>query len=231
MIKKKIIAIILARGGSKSIKNKNLKKINNKPLLQWSLDHCKNSKNISSIWLSSDSKSILKLGEKNKINIIKRPLKLARDRSSSEVAWLHAINFIESKKIKFDIVLAIQPTSAIRGDKDFDNAINLFVKKKYDSLFSCSEISDYCVWEINNKKLKSLYDYKNRKPRQLIRKKYLENGSFFIFNKEKFKIKKNRFFGNVGFYLQEYYKSFQIDEPEDIHIVESVLKYKKKFKK
>lgn len=229
MIKKKIIAIILARGGSKSIKNKNLKKINYKPLLQWSLDHCLCSRKISSTWLSSDSEKILELGRKNKINIIKRPLQLAKDHSSSEVAWLHAIKFIESKKIKFDTVLAIQPTSAIRGDKDFDKAISLFTKKKYDSLFSCSEISDYCVWEINKKKLKSHYNYKRRKPRQLIKKKYLENGSFFIFDKEKFKIKKNRFFGKIGFYIQEYYKSFQIDEPEDIHIVESILKNKKKF--
>ena len=67
MVKNKIFAIILARGGSKSIKKKNLKKINNKPLLQWSLDHCKRSKKINSIWLSSDSDDILKLGIKNKI--------------------------------------------------------------------------------------------------------------------------------------------------------------------
>ena len=228
---KKIIAIILARGGSKGIKNKNIKKINNKPLLQWSLDHCKKSKKINSIWLSSDSENILKLGKKNKVNIITRPSDLARDNSSSEIAWLHAIKFIESKKINFNTVLAIQPTSAIRGDKDFDEAINLFAKKKYDSLFSCSEISDYCVWEKNKKKLKSLYNYKSRKPRQYIKKKYLENGSFFIFDKEKFKTKKNRFFGKIGFYVQEYYKSFQIDETEDINIVESILKNINKFKK
>lgn len=200
-------------------------------MLQWSLDHCKRSKKIDSIWLSSDSEDILKLGRKNKINIIRRPLNLAKDTTSSEIAWLHAINFIESKKKKFNIILAIQPTSAIRGIKDFDNAINLFIKNNYDSLFSCSEISDYCVWELNNDKLRSLYNFKNRKPRQLIEKKYLENGSFFIFDKDKFKIKKNRFFGKIGFYVQEYYKSFQIDEPEDINIVESILKNKKIFKR
>ena len=90
-----------------------------------------------------DSEEILKLGKKNKINIIKRPINLAKDNSSSEIAWLHAIKFIESKKKFFDVVLAIQPTSAIRGTKDFDNAIDLFIKNNHDSLFSCSEISDY----------------------------------------------------------------------------------------
>ena len=60
------------------------------------------------------------------------------------------LNLLSQKKF-FDIVLAIQPTSAIRGTKDFDNAINLFIKNDHDSLFSCSEISDYCVWEIKIK--------------------------------------------------------------------------------
>jgi N-acylneuraminate cytidylyltransferase len=229
-MKNKIFAIILARGGSKGIKNKNLKKINNKPLLKWSIDHCKNSKKIKETWLSSDSLKILKLAKDNGINVIKRPKELALDTSSSEDAWMHAINFIERKKKTFDIVLAIQPTSAIRGKKDFDKAIQLFLKKKYDSLFSCSEVSDYFVWTENSKKLKALYDFKKRKPRQFLTKKYLENGSFFIFDKNKFKKFKNRFFGKIGKYVQEFYKSFQIDEYNDMIITSSILKNIKNFK-
>ena len=98
-MKKKIFAIILARGGSKGIKNKNLKKIKDKPLLKWTIDHCKNSKYIDEIWLSSDSSKILRLGKKSSINIIKRPKKFALDKSSSEEAWLHAISYIEKKNI------------------------------------------------------------------------------------------------------------------------------------
>ena len=220
-MKKKVIAIILARGGSKSIKNKNLKIIHNKPLLEWTIDHCVKSKLIHETWLSSDSKNILNFGIKKKINIINRPKKLASDRSSSESAWLHAIRYLENKKILFDTIIAPQPTSPIRGKNDFDEAIHLFYKKKYESLFSCSVIRDFFVWKKRNKKLIANYNYKNRKTRQAIEPFFLENGSFFIFDKNKFKKHKCRIFGKIGFYTQKNYKSYQLDEPDDIFIINS----------
>ena len=64
---KKFVAIILARKGSEAIKNKNILNIGGKPLVDWSIDQCKNSKLIFDIWLSSDSKKILKRGKLKKI--------------------------------------------------------------------------------------------------------------------------------------------------------------------
>ena len=223
-MKKKIIAIILARKGSKSIKNKNLLKINNKPLIGWTIDHCKKSKLISQVWLSSDSQSILNYGVKKKINIIKRPLKFANDKASSESAWIHAVKYLEEKKIKFDTIVAPQATSPIRGKSDLDNAIKVFISKKYDSLFSCSVIKDFFVWKKIDKKLIPNYDYKNRKPRQLIDPLLLENGSFFIFDKEKFMNFKCRMFGNIGHFIQDSSKSFQLDEPDDLYIIKKLIK-------
>ena len=227
-MKKKVIAIILARGGSKSIKNKNLKIIHKKPLLEWTIDHCTKSKLIDETWLSSDSKNILNLGIKKKINIINRPKKFASDKSSSESAWLHAIEYLENKNVNFDTVIAPQPTSPIRGKNDFNEAINIFYKKKYDSLFSCSVIKDFFVWKTKNKRLIPNYNYKKRKTRQAIDPLFLENGSFFIFNKNKFKRNKCRMFGKIGFYTQKYYKSYQLDEPDDIFIIKSLIKNKSK---
>ena len=57
-MQKKFVVIILARGGSKGIKNKNLTKVNGKPLIYWTLKSCLNSKKIKSFWVSSDSKKI-----------------------------------------------------------------------------------------------------------------------------------------------------------------------------
>jgi len=226
-MKKKIFAIILARGNSKSIKNKNLKKINGKPLLFWSIEQLKKTKSIEKIWISSDSDKILNYALKNKINIIKRPKKFATSKASSESAWLHAVDFLEKKNFFFDTILGVQPTSPIRDKDDFENAIKIFNKKGYDSLFSSSIIRDHFIWKKNNNYLKPNYNYKKRKPRQLIKEQFLENGSFFIFDKVKFKKHKCRLFGNIGTYVQEFYKSFQLDEPEDVHIIESILNSKK----
>lgn len=225
-MKKNILAIILARGNSKSIKNKNLKKINGKPLLLWSIEQLKRSKSINQIWLSSDSNKILNYAIKKKINVIKRPAKFATSKASSELAYLHAINFLEKKNIFFDTILGIQPTSPIRGKNDFDKAINIYDKKNYDSLFSSSIIKDYFVWKKNKNLFIPNYNYKKRKPRQQIKEQFLENGSFYIFDKIKFKRYKCRLFGKIGTYVQNFYKNFQVDEPDDFHIVESILKNK-----
>ena len=225
-MEKKIFAIILARGNSKSIKNKNLKKINGKPLLFWSIEQLKKTKSINQIWISSDSNKILKYALKKKINIIQRPKKFATAKASSESAWLHAINFLEKKNIFFDTILGVQPTSPIRGKDDFENAIKIFNKKNYDSLFSSSIIRDHFIWKKNNNYLKPNYNYKKRKPRQQIKGQFLENGSFYLFDKIKFKRYKCRLFGKIGTYVQNFYKNFQVDELDDFHIVESILKNK-----
>jgi N-acylneuraminate cytidylyltransferase len=221
------VAIILARGGSIVIKNKNLRKINKKPLIYWSIKQCLNSKKIKETWLSSDSHKILDYAKRNGVNIIKRPKKYASSNSSSESAWLHAVAFLEKKKKFFNSVLGIQPTSPIRGKKDFDNAISFFYKKKLDSLFSSTVIRDFFYWEKNKKNFLANYNYQLREPREKIKEKFLENGSFYIFNKDKFKIKKNRLFEKIGTYVQEKYKSFQLDEIHDYYILEAIMNNKK----
>jgi CMP-N,N'-diacetyllegionaminic acid synthase len=221
-----IHAIILARGGSKGIKNKNLILIKKKPLLHWSIISAKKSKLINHVWVSSDSKKILDFSRKTGSKIIKRPKNISGDRSTSESAWLHAINFIK-KSYNIDIVVGIQPTSPIRGKSDFDNAILYFIKNKLDSLFSSTKIKDYCVWTKDKKKLKSLYNYKVRKRRQDIKTTYLENGSFYIFKKNKFLKNKNRLAGKIGTFIMKKMQSFQIDTYEDLLIVNSIIKLAK----
>ena len=180
-----IHSIILARGGSKGIKKKNIVKINNKPLIYWSIRKSIDSKKVFMTWVSSDNNEILKIAKKNGAQIIKRPKKISGSNSSSELAWIHAIKFIE-KKYKIDSVLGVQPTSPIREKNDFDKAILKFNKKKFDSLFSANGFYDFNYWYEKNKKLIASYNPKKRKMRQKIKKKFLENGSFYIFDKKIF---------------------------------------------
>ena len=219
-----IVAIIPARGGSKGIPKKNIINFCGKPLIYWSIKNALECNLINSVWVSSNDDEIISLSTKYGAKCIKRPDILSESHSSSESAWIHAINEIE-KKEKIDLVVAMQATSPIRESEDLTNAINLMIKNKYDSLFSSSIIRDRFVW----KKKKNLYvpsnhDMFNRKPRQLIKDKYLENGSFWIFKPELIKSKNNRLGGKIGNYIMDFYKSFQIDEPEDITLCESVMK-------
>ena len=91
-------AIILARGGSKGIKNKNLISVNKKPLLYWTIKKCLLSKHIKKTWVSSDSHKILKYASKLGSEIIYRPKTLSGDLATSEEGYIHAINFIKKNK-------------------------------------------------------------------------------------------------------------------------------------
>ncbi len=222
--KNKIVAIILARGGSKGIKNKNLINLNNKPLIFWSIKSCLSSKLIHEVWVSSDSNKILKISKKFGAKIILRPKKFASDNSSSENAWIHAIKLIDKNNL-VKTVVGIQPTSPLRPSQCFDKAIIKYKKKKLDSLFSSQKITDHFIWKIKNKKFISNYNFKKRPMRQNIKEKYLENGSFYIFDKTKFLKNKCRLFGKIGTYTMGKIFSFQIDENEDIKLFQNLKKF------
>jgi len=215
-MKKKIFSIIIARGGSKGIKNKNLIKFNRKPLIYWTIKQSLISKNIDEVWVSSDSKKILNYAKKVGAKTLLRPTKFSKDDSTSESAWTHAINNIENIDIKKDLVIAPQLTSPLRSNADFDKAINLFIKKKSDSLFSGFFFEIFFNWKYLTKKITPNYDLKKRRRRQNLSKSIIENGSFYIFKINGFLKNQNRLFGEISCYIMPKAKSFQIDEKEDL---------------
>ena len=220
------VVIILARGGSKAIPKKNLMNFCGKPLIAWSIIQAKLSKKVTSIWVSSNNQQILKIAKKYGAEIILRPENLCKDNSKCEDGFLHAINEVEKDNKKIDLVIGLQATSPIRESSDIDKAINKFHKFKYDSMISASPIGDFFIWEQNKKGTwKSInYDYKNRPRRQDFSKQYEENGSFYMFKPETLKNFKNRLGGKIGISEMEYWKHFEIDEPEDIFLCEVIMK-------
>ena len=169
----KIVAIILARGGSKGIHKKNIIDFCGKPLIAWTIEHCRDG-GIDLVYVSSDSDEILAIGEHYGAKSIKRPDKLADDKSSSESGWLHALDIIEEDKCYVDWVLAPQVTSPLRTADDIRNGVKLADSGKYDSLFSCSIAEDLFFWEVHENILESVnYDWRNRKRRQNFPKQYI----------------------------------------------------------
>jgi CMP-N,N'-diacetyllegionaminic acid synthase len=220
------VAIILARGGSKGIPRKNLKNFCGKPLIAWSIEQAKTAKNISSVWLSSDDEKILSLGRKYGIEVVKRPKSLCGNFSTAEDGYLHAINKIQKNKKKIDLVIGLQATSPIRESLDIDNAIKKFYKFNYDSMISASPIGDFFIWGKNKKGIWNSinYDHMHRPRRQEFPEQYEENGSFYMFKPEILLKYNNRLGGKIGISEMEYWKHFEIDEPEDIFLCEVIMK-------
>ena len=227
MKRNKIHAVILARGGSKGIKNKNLKYLNGKPLIYWTIKACKISSKIEKVWVSSDDKKILSISKKYGADIIIRPNKISKDSSSSEEGWLHSAKLL---KKKFDIqnLIVLQATSPFRKKSDLDLAIKKFQEVKCDSLFSATELKSHFTWTVSNKKI--LPDYNSnlqRKNRQNIAERLIENGSFYIFSLNKFLTSKKRLFKKVNYYKQDLFSEFEIDEKNDLEVAKMIFRYLK----
>lgn len=220
-----VIAIIPARGGSKGIRGKNLRLVCGKPLLAWSIIQARSAKSINSVWVSSDSNEILAVAEEYGAMAIRRPEGLSGDTASSESAWLHALKEVEHSGVQVDLIVGIQATSPIRFSSDLEAAIGQVKRECLDSLLAVTEVEDFFNWRIGPDGPESVnYDYRSRKIRQLIEKRFLENGSFYIFRPEIICALNNRLGGKIGMYVMERYKMFQIDNPEDIVLCESIMR-------
>jgi CMP-N,N'-diacetyllegionaminic acid synthase len=221
-----VAAIILARGKSKGIPGKNIIDFCGKPLIKWTIEHLQQARGVDSIWVSSDSEEILSISQRCGVKTIKRPDDISGDKASSESGWLHALETIEHKTRKVDIVIAPQVTSPLRESEDIERGLLDFQEQKCDSMFSCSVAGDLYFWGKNSDGvLRSInYDYLNRKRRQNISKQYIENGSFYLFRPEILRKYNNRLGGKIGMTKMEFWKMFQIDEPSDIKLCNAIMR-------
>lgn len=222
IINKNFVCLILARKGSKRIKNKNTTKINNKPLIEYTLNAAIKIMPLDNIFISTNDQKIINIAKKFKINFIKRPKNLCTDSSSSESGLIHAIKIVEKEK-KFDHVIFLQVTSPLRNSDDIIGCVRKYKKRKLDSIFSAFKVKRF-IWTKNNKLSSLTFDYKKRKRSQNLKNLIIENGAIFIFKLKKFLKFKNRIFGKFDYYEMEENKSFDIDNLEDLKIVKKLLK-------
>jgi len=214
--------IILARGGSKGILNKNLLEFACKPLLAWSILQARDAKLVDKVYVSSDSPSILKCADEYGAIPIHRPSELATDTATSEVAWLHAIEVIKAAEgIDPDAVVCLQATSPLREPEDIDGAVAAFRLQGADSLISVELLDDFCAWTEENGVLEGkTFDPWNRGRRQDREPLYLENGSIYIFKPNLLREIGNRVGGKIGRYTMSHWKSPEIDTLEDVELCE-----------
>jgi len=139
----KILAIITARGGSKGILHKNIKLLNGKPLISYTIESALKSKLIDEVIVSTDDDKISEISKQYGATVpFKRPKIFAKDSSSSESVIIHTLNWLETKNQKFfDLFILLQPTSPLRTYKHIDNALKCFNRNKLaNTLYSVVEV-------------------------------------------------------------------------------------------
>jgi N-acylneuraminate cytidylyltransferase len=218
-------AIIPARAGSKGIPAKNLVSVCGHPLIAWSIAQARAAAGVDSVWVSSDGDEILAVAEKYGARPIRRPLDISGDTATSESAWLHALDAIESRGVQVDWIVGMQATSPIREPSDIADALRKVKHDKLDSLLTVVEVEDFFMWRAGEAGPESVnYDYRTRKRRQAIEKRYLENGSFYVFSPRILRGEDNRLGGKIGMHVMDRHKMFQIDNAGDVALCEAIMR-------
>lgn len=219
--KKKILAIVPARGGSKGIKLKNLKKIKGKTLVEITSKFIDDCKFIDAKVLSTDHPAILKIGESLNFKNITRPKKLSGNKISDYQVITHALkNFVKGNFFP-DYIIYLQPTSPVREKKHLFDTIKKTIKNKYDASWSVNKVSikyhPLKLLKINKKRLQ-LIDKKGERiiARQMLEPTYVRNGVFYIFNTKKLLIKKTIYLKKILASITKYQVA-NIDDLDDLN--------------
>lgn len=231
--RKKFLAVIIARKGSKGLKNKNILNLNGIPLVAYPIIAAKKSKFIDKVIVSTDSKIIKNIANHYKADIpFMRPKLLSGDKISSRAVVLHALNFFEKKNESFDYVILLEPTSPLTNFKDINKAIKILVNEESyaDSLVSIGKsTSQHPIFQFvkNNKNILKKLFYKkiNYLNRQELNDVYYLDGSLYISKVKKF-IKIKDFLSNnrtIGLLLPKI-KWLEIDDQLDFLVMKNLIK-------
>ena len=221
-----IISIIPARGGSKGIPRKNIKLLNGKPLISYSIDASNSCSLIDETYVSTEDAEISEISKGNNAEVIERPDELAGDDSSSIDVILHVLDYLENRGELPDLFVLLQPTSPLRTSEDIEASINSFLESDCDSLVSVCELDhrsllnfsleDGFLVQNNNEAL-----FNSR--RQDIPTHYSLNGAIYITTPEF--IRKNRsFYSDKTIpHVMSKEKSIDIDTSFDFKLAEFLL--------
>lgn len=232
---KKILAVIPARLGSKGLKKKNIKIINNIPLINYSINSLKKSKLVDKIFVSTESNEIRKIVKKNNIKIdFLRPKKLSLDNSKTFDVVKHVIFELKKNKQNFDYVALIEPTSPIRKKNDIDRAIRMLYEnsKKFDAIISVGKVPQTPnILKKIKKNLKIFPAFPKLKKihrRQDAEEYYFPYGVIYIAKIKNF-LKEKTFYckKSMGMIIDQF-QCYEIDNINDFICTEVILrKYKK----
>lgn len=211
------VAFIPVRAGSKSIKNKNITLVNNKPLVYWTVSAANNS-NLDKVFVSTDSIEIKTLVESfgfSKVEVIERSEESSSDKATSESALIEFAN-----KYEFDNVVFLQATSPLTQTYDINGALEKFLNTDKKSLISAIKRHQF-LWDTKGTPMN--YDPNNRPRRQEWDGYYIENGAFYISSRKEILKTGCRITTPVDFWEMSVQNIFEIDEPTDIDIVEKLF--------
>lgn len=222
------LIIIPARGGSKGIPHKNIKLLNGKPLIYYTIDVARCIVGDEDICVSTDDEEIIRVVEDYGLSVpFKRPAELATDTAGTYEVLLHALGFYEKRGKKYDKLILLQNTSPFRTAEHVKEAIALY-NPSIDMVVSVnsSKTNPYynCFEEGRDGFLKKTIDYTRLTRRQDAPQTYEYNGAIYIINPEQLKRMPMSLFSKRVKYLMDDIHSVDLDSMIDWKFAELIIK-------
>lgn len=223
---KKILAIIPARSGSKGYTDKNIKDLNGKPMIAYTIETARDSKVFDYIMVSTDSEKYAEISERFGAHVpFLRSHENSNDNASS---WSVCLEVLQKLSENFDIVLLLQPTSPLRTAKNIQEAVDLFIEKNADVVVSITKTSHPIEWCGTLSESCSLFNFVKKehanKRRQELPQSYILNGAIYAVKSDLINDKLDLFCEKSYAYIMDEDKSIDIDSKIDFIVAEAILK-------
>jgi len=226
-----VLAITPARGGSKGIPRKNIKLLNGKPLLQYTVEAVQKSKFITKYIINTEDEEIREVAYALGVQTQGRPEDFWYDNTFQEVDRLlqWSIKDLEQKGERIDIVVLLYATAPLRKAETITQCIDLVLNQGYDSALTLKEDRSY-IWKridnINGVEPVN-YDPKKRGPNQLEGwNQWVENKAVYVMKRDLLMETGCRLGGKIGYVPMGKIESIDIDMPEDFILAETIMKMK-----
>jgi CMP-N-acetylneuraminic acid synthetase len=233
--KYKILAIIPARGGSKGVPGKNIKRLAGKPLIAWTIETAQNTSCLDRIIVSTDDEKIAAIAREYGAEVpFLRPQEFAGDTSSDMEVYLHALGWLADNENYYpDIIVWLRPTAPLRLSCDIGNGVDKLIASGADWVRSVSLVEHHPYWmfRLDDDRLRSFVDgvdISKYLRRQLLPPAYRVNGAVDVAWRKTLVEKNLLYCGDVRGCITPPERSVDIDTELDFVMAEAIIKKAKK---
>lgn len=227
----KVLGLIPARGASKGVLRKNIRPIDGKPLIAYTIETAMQSNSLTDVLVSTDDLEIKEVAMQYGCDV-----QLRSATNASDTAKIEAVieEVLSKLKTNYDLLVLLQPTAPIRDAEDIDKVVDMFQEPTVESVVSVVELEDIHparMYHLDSNNLMLPLDTKlEKKRRQDLPKVYLRNGCIYAVKTTVFKREKKVITDQKSAYIMPQSKWANIDSERDLIITEALIKLWKQGK-
>lgn len=220
------VTIIPARGGSKGLPRKNLRLLGGQPLVARTIDCARHATMVTRVVVSTDDDEIAAVARTAGADVVRRPVELSGDRSRSEDAILHALDYLRgTQNYEPDLIAFLQCTSPLTAPADVDGAIRALLAEDADCAVAVTPAHATLWRQCADRSWAAVnLDPSRRPPRQLREPEFQETGAAYVMKAAGFVQARNRFFGRIVGYVMPRERAIEVDDLADLEVAETWLR-------